>query len=171
MAKRGTLNPRQQLFVKHYLQTMNATQSLIKAGYKTKYPGTVASELLAKPYIAKEIEKTKQVIVDYQNQLIKTKTGLAPVTFEDSVNMLRSIAIDTEADNRDKISAIKEINAMFGYLAPVQTTNTQVTVDLNKVQELTKQFMLDGSLKIEQQEKIIELLPVSVLTSNDEKSE
>jgi phage terminase small subunit len=54
------LSPKQEKFVKEYLKTGNATQSYLKAGYKTKSPEVGASQLLRNNNVQerlKELEK------------------------------------------------------------------------------------------------------------------
>ena len=49
------LNNRQTLFLKNYLQTWNATQSAIKAGYSPKTAYSIGHELLNKPEIKRHV--------------------------------------------------------------------------------------------------------------------
>lgn len=51
------LTAKQQLFVKHYLVTLNATQAAIKAGYSEKCAGSQGEENMNKPAIMKAINK------------------------------------------------------------------------------------------------------------------
>lgn len=49
------INPRQRKFIKEYVKTGNASQSVVKAGYKTKTPNVLGSQLLANNNIQSEI--------------------------------------------------------------------------------------------------------------------
>ena len=49
------LTPLEAEFINLYLETGNARQSVINAGYKTKSPGQYAQTLLNKSYITEEI--------------------------------------------------------------------------------------------------------------------
>lgn len=52
-----TLTPKQQRFVDEYLNSLNATQAAIKAGYSKKTARSVGSENLSKPDIAAAIQE------------------------------------------------------------------------------------------------------------------
>jgi len=54
------LTNKQELFIQHYMITLNATQAAIKAGYKEKTARAIGFENLTKPNIAKEIEERLQ---------------------------------------------------------------------------------------------------------------
>lgn len=49
------LTPLEAKFIDLYIETGNARQSVLEAGYKTTSPGQYASKLVKKDYIAKEI--------------------------------------------------------------------------------------------------------------------
>ena len=51
------LSKKQKLFVEYYLQTWNATQAAIKAGYSKRSARFIGSQNLTKVYIAKEIKR------------------------------------------------------------------------------------------------------------------
>jgi phage terminase small subunit len=51
------LTPKQQIFIEHYLRTLNATQSAIAAGYSKKTARQIGQENLTKPVIKEEIDK------------------------------------------------------------------------------------------------------------------
>lgn len=51
------LTPKQQAFADYYIETGNATQSAIKAGYSEKTARFIGAENLTKPNILKYIEK------------------------------------------------------------------------------------------------------------------
>lgn len=57
MAKGDKLTPKQQMFVKEYLVSLNATQSAIKAGYSPKTACEQSSRLLANVKIQEAIQK------------------------------------------------------------------------------------------------------------------
>lgn len=51
------MTPKMAAFVREYLVDLNATQAVIRAGYKTKYPQQAGSENLLKPVIAAAIKE------------------------------------------------------------------------------------------------------------------
>ena len=46
-----SLSDRQRVFIEEYLTDLNATQAVIRTGYKTKYPNRVAFQLMENPAI------------------------------------------------------------------------------------------------------------------------
>ena len=50
------LTPKQKAFIDYYVETGNATESAIKAGYNEKTAGVIASENLKKPYIREQVD-------------------------------------------------------------------------------------------------------------------
>jgi phage terminase small subunit len=53
------LTPKQALFVGEYMKDFNGAEAVTRAGYKTRYPGKVAYQLLEIPRISKEIEQRR----------------------------------------------------------------------------------------------------------------
>ena len=51
-----SLNPKQRKFIKEYIKTGNATQSVVRAGYKSKNPEVSASQLLRNANVQDEIK-------------------------------------------------------------------------------------------------------------------
>jgi phage terminase small subunit len=51
------LTDKQKRFVDEYLIDLNATQAVLRAGYKTKYPDKVGSELLGKTRVLEHLNK------------------------------------------------------------------------------------------------------------------
>lgn len=51
------LTPKQQAFADFYIETGNATEAAIRAGYSIKTAGAIGDENLKKPYIKKYIDK------------------------------------------------------------------------------------------------------------------
>lgn len=58
------LTDKEAKFIDHYIETGNQRQSVIEAGYSTKVPGAYAQQLLAKLYIAEEIEYRQKQLED-----------------------------------------------------------------------------------------------------------
>lgn len=79
------LTPKQLKFVQHYVDSGNATQSAINAGYATKNAGYTGSQLLKNPKIREAVQKKTSDITDR----IEQSTG---VTRESVVEELAKIA-------------------------------------------------------------------------------
>ena len=96
VTKDKPLTPRERLFVDKYMETHNATQSAIYAGYKEKTASVFGCQLLKKINVAEEIRKrqekmtkksiaTAQQVMEYLTQVmngeIKDQFGLeAPLS-------------------------------------------------------------------------------------------
>ncbi len=136
---RTQLSPKQLLFLQTYIKLGNATQALIKAGYKTKNAGKYCSELLAKPYIKAELERARKAI--------QQKTD---ITFDWKMNKLKEIVLESTKP-QDRISAIEVMNKMQGDNAPEKhhTTNVNVDVTLDNVKTISEQYFVDYKAKLD----------------------
>jgi phage terminase small subunit len=167
MATVTNLSPRQHLFVQYYLTSYNASKSVIKAGYNTKWPDRLAWKLLHKPHIKKLVQKGISVV---ENRVEKNRALVEKrlcTSFERNVEMLNDIALQAK-DNKDRISAIKEMNAMLGYLAPTKSIHANVALDLDKVKELTSNLLGNHQNLIDNQ-TVTEALPTIAINGNDEQ--
>lgn len=141
------LNAREQLFINYYLSSQNASNAVIKAGYKTKYPNKYAYLLLNKPKVKSMIEQTKAQIDKNRREL---DNEIDIPTFKDIALSLKAI-VDNAKKDSNKIAAIRELNAMLGFLAPTKSIHANIQLDVNKVQEMTNKLLeSNGQLVIEQ---------------------
>ena len=129
MAKKLTLQ--QQNFVKYYLESMNATQALIKAGYKGKHADSYASQLMSKPQIKALLSKTNELV---QNQI--------KATFEWKVQKLEQIIEQClYSESKDTaIKAISELNKMQGHYAPEKRENLNVNTSLDNIRKVRDEY-------------------------------
>lgn len=125
------LTPKQEAFVQAYLTTGNASEAYRLAGYSPNAsPKTVneaASRLLADSKINARLSTLREQLAE---RIMWAR--------EDSVKVLASIAKEEpDAPHPARVSAVKELNAMFGYNAPskvehggtIITTIRRVIVD------------------------------------------
>lgn len=110
------LTAKQKKFADNYIETGNATQSAIKAGYSKKTAPTIASENLIKPNIKAYIDKKMKEIES--DRIMGAQEALEFLT-----NVVRGKELETKvvatqrdvstvnvpADVKTKISAAKEI--------------------------------------------------------------
>lgn len=86
------LSAKMRRFVEEYKIDGNATQSVLRAGYKSRNPGALAKELVAHPLVRAaldENEKKRSEIIDAHLEL----------TQDFVLNKLRRIILDTEEGN------------------------------------------------------------------------
>ncbi len=55
--KGAKLSPKMRAFIDEYMVTQNASEAVLKAGYKTRNQNRIASELLQHPLVSEEIER------------------------------------------------------------------------------------------------------------------
>lgn len=157
---KSLLTDKERLFIAYYMQTFNATKSVKLAGFVTKWPDRYAYELLRKPAIKRMISKTRE-------SLFYNLEKAPIVSFEKAVESIKAIA-DNAKEDRDKLAAWREINAMLGYLAPSKSIHASVALDLDKVTELTRNLLGNPQNLIENQ-TVIEALPTIAINGNDDR--
>ena len=110
------LTPKQKKFVDNYIESGNATQSAIKAGYSKKTAKSVGSENLTKPDIKSYIEKKMKEIESYKimdaKEAMELLTRIARGEEKETVivGTADGLASTTkEADLKTRINATKEL--------------------------------------------------------------
>lgn len=108
------LTPKQEAFVQAYLTTGNASEAYrqcYSAGnMKPAVINVKASELLADGKVSVRLSTLREQLAE---RLLWAR--------EDSVKVLASIAKEEpDAPHPARVSAVKELNAMFGYNAPAK---------------------------------------------------
>lgn len=73
------LTPKQELFCKYYIESLNATQSAIRAGYSEKVARQIGCENLAKPNIKAFIDENMKKLDNIMtiNEILKELTDIA----------------------------------------------------------------------------------------------
>lgn len=113
------VNIRQQRFIEHYIANGNATQALIAAGYKTKWPQVYCNELLKKPYMQAELAKTRAAMTENAKWTIEYKLDA----------LYTGIAEYMRCGEYDKAAKLIEVtNKMQGHNAPDKSINTNTTL-------------------------------------------
>lgn len=97
------LNARQKKFAEYYVQSGNAEQSAINAGYSEKYARGNAHKLVAISCIAKYIRELSDKLKDERI-----------MTAKDRQVLLSDIARDDENEPNDRIKAVDTLNKMTG---------------------------------------------------------
>jgi phage terminase small subunit len=107
------LTEKQKRFADYYIETGNATQSAIKAGYSEKTAKVIGNENLTKPYIRKYIderlaEKENQRIAQ-QDEVLSYLTSL--MRGEKREQVLRGIGQGAQVVDEMEVSAKDRIKA------------------------------------------------------------
>ena len=110
------LTEKQKRFADEYIQSGNATQSAIKAGYSQKYANTNVSKLLQNTTIKSYIDERMEVIASNRimtaKEAVELLTGIGRGEVKETVVVASPMGVETvekEADLKTRISAIKEI--------------------------------------------------------------
>lgn len=105
------LTAKQKRFVEEYLIDLNATQAVIRAGYKVDNARQTATENLAKPYIAEAIEKalaerSRRTGIN-QDRVVQELAKIAFVNIADVVNTDCEILPDADEADLAAIESVK----------------------------------------------------------------
>lgn len=110
------LTEKEKKFCHQYIIDWNGARSAREAGYSEKTCYVIASENLTKPYIQQYIDYIKD---DYEKE-----AGISKLS---QINSFIEIIKNNKASNRDKISAMAELNKMMGYLEAEKHNHTLTT--------------------------------------------
>jgi phage terminase small subunit len=115
------LTKKQQAFADFYIETLNGTQSAIRAGYKESSAAEIASENLRKPNIAQYIEQ-KMNNKDHdriasQDEVLEYLTNVmrGNIRRETVVNTRQGYElVNTLPDHKDSIKAAELLGKRYG---------------------------------------------------------
>ena len=97
------MNKKQVAFVHEYIKDYNATQAGIRAGYSAKTAYSIAQRLLKQVEIQEAIQELHKEAIGPTEKIIK-----------DNINLWRSIMLDTEAREADRLKASELIGKYAG---------------------------------------------------------
>lgn len=142
------LTLKQKAFADYYIQTGNATESAIKAGYSKKTAGVIGDENLKKPYIKKYIEERLEQIssdriadakevMEYLTAVMRGQTLSEIVVVEgcgDGCSEARRM--DKAPDEKERIKAAELIGKRYSMWTDKVEANVQQQVVFCDEQEL-----------------------------------
>jgi len=119
--------------------------------YRAAYPASQKWKDEAVYPKASEMAKNDTVLVRIE-QLRKELAATALWTIEESVKLIKEIATDYSYRGSERMSALKELNAMFGYNSPVKidhsstdgTMTPKPVLDVSKLSEATMKELLEA---------------------------
>ncbi len=127
------LNIRQRKFAEYYVQSGNAADSAIRAGYSEKYAAQNTDKLLKNTNIS-----------DYIKELTEKAKDERIMTAKDRQVLLSDIARNSENEIADRIRAVDTLNKMTGeYLSKLEISGG-LDVEKSKLDELVRQMKADG---------------------------
>lgn len=138
MSKKLTL--KEQLFVKHYVKTRNATESAKLAGYSEDTAGVIGSENLKKPYIQDAVNK--------QIRMIEEKVDIST---EMIISELKKVAMA----NITEIASWKDGSVSF---TPSEDLDEDATASIQEVSSQATEFGQNMKVKLYDKIRALELL-------------
>lgn len=95
------LNEKQKAFCEFYIQSLNATEAAIKAGYSKKTARSIGAENLTKPdiknYIEKQLEKLEESRIAGAKEVLQYLTGVMRGETKDQFDLDASLQDRTKA--------------------------------------------------------------------------
>src|SRR5690625_442006 len=137
--KNRKLTPKQQKFADYYIETGNATESAIKAGYSKNTARSIGAENLTKPnikhYIDKRMKKlADERIMDMQEALeLLTSIARGEMTEEVVISFIDGYEkVEKAPDIRERLKAIESILKRFTISANDELRNKILEDQINK---------------------------------------
>ena len=134
------LTPKQKAFAEYYIETGNATQSAVKAGYSKKTARVIGQENLLKPALKSYIdEKMKELeskriakaeeVLEYLTRVLRgEETEQVFVTENIGDFMSEAKVIDKEISAKDKIKAAELLGKRYRLFTDKIEANINQTV-------------------------------------------
>jgi phage terminase small subunit len=121
------LNERQKAFADYYIQTGNATEAAIKAGYSEKTARSIGAENLTKPdisaYIRERLDEQSEKRVADANEVIEFYTAVMRGEIKDQFGLDASLSDRLKAGDAlmKRYNAIKETESKNTFNEGMQT--------------------------------------------------
>lgn len=152
------LSVKQQKFADLYIETGNATQSAIDAGYAKKSARSVGSENLTKPDIKEYIDKHMTEMADKRIMSAQDALELLTRIANGEEKETKVVAtqfdvseVEVPADLKTKIAAVKEILKRYpteNPLTKAQIRKLEAEADIREAQAAEAKNMTDSSSEV-----------------------
>lgn len=152
------LSVKQQKFADLYIETGNATQSAIDAGYAKKSARSVGSENLTKPDIKEYIDKHMTEMADKRIMSAQDALELLTRIANGEEKETKVVAtqfdvseVEVSADLKTKIAAVKEILKRYpteNPLTKAQIRKLEAEADIKEAQAAEAKNMTDSSSEV-----------------------
>lgn len=135
------LSPKQKAFAEYYIETGNATESAIKAGYSKKTARVIGQENLLKPALKSYIdEKMKEIeskriakaeeVLEYLTRVLRgEETEQVVVTENIGDFMSEAKVVDKEISAKDKIKAAELLGKRYRLFVDKVEKDSKVNVN------------------------------------------
>lgn len=114
---------KQELFCEYYIESLNATQAAIKAGYSKKTAYSIGDENLRKPeikkYIDRKMSEKTEIIMASQDDILKRLTDIAFMRMSIKVNYIDKVtgtlkSFDKYPDFNIQVKALELLGKHLG---------------------------------------------------------
>lgn len=140
MMKERKLTPKQQKFADYYIETGNATEAAIKAGYSKKTARVIGQENLQKPAIKSYIDKRMKELADKRimgmQEALELLTSIARgemteeviVTFADGYRK-----VNKTPDIKERLKALEQLLKRFAVSESDELRNRLLEAQIEKL--------------------------------------
>ena len=120
------LTPKQRAFVNEYVKDLNATQAVLRAGYKMTNAAarTQGARLLANANVQKAVQETQE-----------TRAKASRITSEWIIQQVAKIAEDPEVQPRDRLKAMELLGKYCGTWDKPKDENDGIRVVIDDAEE------------------------------------
>lgn len=147
-----SLKPQHQRFVDFFVESDNACDAYIKAGYKagkterSNYLTTASSRLVTNVDIKNAVAERRRYMADHRLLSLREKQGMLAVMARENYRR----GPDGEGDPKIAVMAIRELNKMEGDYAP--TKHQTITGVVNFIQQIEEK-PIEGEIVPDREEK------------------
>jgi len=115
------MNPRREAFVRHYIETGNATKAAVLAGYSEKSAAAAGSRLLTTPEIKGAIDDA-----------LLRRAELSDITATYVLERIRAIAEDPNARYADRLRALELLGKHLKLFTDKAEVDHEITVTIER---------------------------------------
>lgn len=161
--KNRKLTPKQQKFADYYIETGNATEAAIKAGYSKKTAKQIGQENLTKPYLKEYIDERMKELADKRimgmQEALELLTSIARgemteeviVTFMDGYEK-----VEKTPDIKERLKAIEQILKRFVINENDELRNKLLEAQIEKTKAETEKYKRESESIASTEDKLKE---------------
>lgn len=161
--KKRRLTPKQQKFADYYIETGNATEAAIKAGYSKKTARVIGQENLQKPAIKSYIDKRMKELADKRimgmQEALELLTSIARgemteeviVTFMDGYEKVKKTP-----DIKERLKALEQILKRFVISENDELRNRLLEAQIDKTKAETEKYKRESESIASTEDKLKE---------------
>ena len=146
------LRKKQKAFIEYYLQSWNATEAALKAGYSERTARSIGSENLTKPYIQEEIQRRLDEICMTSDEVLTSLAEIGRADISDFIELDDTGHIKQfdfgKAQKAGKLHLLKSITPTANGLKIELHDRMKALELIGKHHELFTDNKIDGEIEI-----------------------